>query len=246
MHSLLTSNQGSHYNYCVIKYRSLLSHGSGHLISAAPTTMTGFYVNVSSLERGVGQLSVFKYCSVSCMCACGGFNPNGVTAMPLQSSGWDSPLHNVSLCSLLPTIPSSPCLSVSSTILINTTVCCGARTILPFPIGSGEQAFSLQEANTKHPIFSQKHLFWIHESTQCVFVQCLFAYTVKGKYSLVKDLQTYYQQNILKVSKVNALVMPDDPFHSVINYAFMCRCFTKCSTCKNVDHIKTLLSVVES
>lgn len=62
-----------------------------HLISAVPTTVTGFYVNVSSPERGIRQLSVF---TLNCVCMCVGLNPSGVTATTLQSRDWDSLLHN--------------------------------------------------------------------------------------------------------------------------------------------------------
>lgn len=89
---------------------------------AAPTTTTG---DVSSLKSRIRQLRELKFCSVLCLCVCVcGFKS-------IQCNSYR--LAKQRLGFLLPTILSSPCLSVLSIILINPSVCYGLRSILPIP-----------------------------------------------------------------------------------------------------------------
>lgn len=118
---------------------------------------------------------------------CVGLNPEAVWALTLQSRGFLYCVILCLLCFVLPTIPSSPCLSVLSIFLINPRVCCvgGKKKDYPaFPLGSVEQAFIPTGCRslTEHPIFSQKHLFWIHSVHVCrVCVDTLAVQAVVGK-----------------------------------------------------------------
>lgn len=120
-----------------------------YLSSAAPITTRGFYIIVSPPQKEVSVQRVKMLECFTYTCTCVGLNPEAARALTLQSRGFLYCVILRLLCFILPTIPSSPCLSILSIILINPRVCCMGkkRTTLPFPWAQLNKLLSPQDAD---------------------------------------------------------------------------------------------------